>query len=214
VVCCSWSGGKDSCLALWRAVQSGARISSLVTILTEEGRRSRSHGLCQSVLAAQAAAIGIPLWTQAATWEGYQSAMIKLLRHARTNGATAALFGDIDIPSHRTWEEETSAKAGLTAWLPLWQQDRMALLKEFWSAGFECRIVVVRQGVVDRRHLGCVLDQALAEELLACGVDPCGENGEFHTLVTRGPLFRQPIRCKLAGQELRGGCWFQDLEAA
>jgi diphthamide synthase (EF-2-diphthine--ammonia ligase) len=95
--------------------------------------------------------------------------------------------------------------------LPLWQQDRLAILDEWWTSGCEARIVVARDGVVERRYLGGVLDRATVAELVQTGVDACGENGEFHTLVTAGPLFREPIRISLGEQVLRSGCWFQDV---
>ena len=95
--------------------------------------------------------------------------------------------------------------------LPLWQEDRLSLLAEFWAAGLECRIVVVREGLVDRRYVGRVLDENVAAELASAGIDACGENGEFHTLVTSGPLFRHPLSFALGQQVLRSGCWFQDV---
>src|SRR5262245_53872916 len=218
LICCSWSGGKDSCLALYRALTKGGggpssqpQLACLVTMLTEDGRRSRSHGLALEVLEAQAASIGVPLLTASATWDDYESAFIDLLGQAKARGATTAVFGDIDIPRHRQWEETVCQKSGLRAALPLWQHDRMALLDLWWSAGFEARIVVARDGVVDRRYLGRVLDCAVAAELAATGIDPCGENGEFHTLVTSGPLFRTPLQIELRNQILKADCWFQDV---
>src|SRR5207237_5034662 len=121
---------------------------------------------------------------------------------------------DIDIPRHRQWEEKVSEQAGLEPLLPLWQHDRMALLDEWWTAGFEARIVVARNGLVDHRYLSRVLDRATAEELAATGIDPCGENGEFHTLVTAGPLFRHPLHLEFRDQVLKSGCWFQDIAIA
>lgn len=210
-ICCSWSGGKDSCLALWRAVQRGARLASLVTMLTEDGQRSRSHGLPLVVLQAHADAIGVPLLSRAASWDNYESAFVDLLREAKGLGAAAAVFGDIDIPRHRQWEEDVCAQATLRAELPLWQEDRLSLLAEFWAAGFQCRIVVAREGVVDHPYLGRMLDAPTAAELAGAGIDACGENGEFHTLVTGGPLFRGPLDFALGQQVLRSGCWFQDV---
>jgi diphthine-ammonia ligase len=211
MLACSWSGGKDSCLALARELVSQQRLACLVTMFTEDGERSRSHGLARHVIEAQAVAIGVPLLTASASWDDYERAFINLLRQARAHGATTAVFGDIDIPSHRAWEEKVSGAAGLTAALPLWQQDRLALLYEWWAAGFEARIVVAREGQVDRRHLGRVLDRETAAELVATGIDPCGENGEFHTLVTAGPIFKKPLAIQLGEQVLRSGCWFQDV---
>nr|AXL06676.1 acyl transferase domain-containing protein [uncultured bacterium] len=210
-IACSWSGGKDSCLALWRAVRAGARLDCLLTMFTEDGQRSRSHGLSRTVLEAQAAAIGVPLLSRAASWDEYEAAMVDLLSEARSRGVSAVVFGDIDIPRHRAWEENVCQRADLNAVLPLWQQDRMAILEEWWACGFEARIVVAREGVVERRTLGRVLDRPTTAELAASGVDACGENGEFHTLVTAGPLFQGPIRVVMGEQILRSGCWFQDL---
>jgi len=210
-LCCSWSGGKDSCLALHRALAAGGKLTCLLTMFTEDGERSRSHGLPRSVLEAQAAAIGVPLLTASATWDEYEAAFVKLLHAAKARGPTTAVFGDIDIPRHREWEENVCRQAGLAAALPLWQHDRLGLLDEWWAAGFEARIIVAREGLVDRSYLGRVLDRATARELAAAGVDACGENGEFHTVVTAGPLFRQPIGLELRDQVLRSGCWFQDV---
>jgi diphthine-ammonia ligase len=211
VWCCSWSGGKDSCLALHRALARGGRLTCLATMFTEDGQRSRSHGLSREVLEAQAVALGVPLLAAAATWDDYEGAFIDLLLRARDHGATAAVFGDIDIPRHRAWEETVCRAAHLEPVLPLWQEDRLSLLEEFWAAGFEARIVVAREGLVDRRYLGRVLDRAVAAELETAGVDACGENGEFHTLVTGGPLFARPLTIRHGEQVLRSGCWFQDV---
>jgi uncharacterized protein (TIGR00290 family) len=211
-IACSWSGGKDSCLALWQALRAGATVDCLLTMFTEDGERSRSHGLSRAVLQEQAAAMGVPLLSRSAAWEDYEAALIDLLREAAARGVTTAVFGDIDIPRHREWEESVCRQAELAAHLPLWQQDRLEILDQWWAAGFEARIVVARDGLVDRhRYLGRVLDRETAAELAAAGVDACGENGEFHTLVTAGPLFRQPLGIAMGQQVLRSGCWFQDV---
>lgn len=210
--CCSWSGGKDCCLALARTVASGGRPRLLITLLTEAGQRSRSHGLRREVLAAQAAALGVPLASQATSWSDYEASTIQLLQRAKTAGCEAAVFGDIDILRHRQWEERVCAAAGLRPELPLWQQDRHELLREFWQLGYECRIVAARDGLVNPALLGRVLDEPLAQELSAAGIDACGENGEFHTLVTSGPLFQRPLPVAFGQRVLRDGCWFIDVE--
>jgi uncharacterized protein (TIGR00290 family) len=180
-------------------------------MFTEDGQRSRSHGLSRFVLEAQADALGLPLLSRSATWYDYEAAMIDLLAEARSLGAKAAVFGDIDILRHRQWEEQVCQEVGLTAILPLWQEDRLSLLAEWWQRGYEARIVVAREGLVDRSYLGRVLDQPTADELAVAGIDACGENGEFHTLVTAGPLFRRPLAVHLGEQVRRSGCWFQDV---
>ena len=209
--CCSWSGGKDSCLALYRAKKAGGRPRHLLTMLTEEGERTRSHGLPRAVIAAQAESIGVELHVAATSWDNYEQSLIGLLRGAKQNGIEHAVFGDIDIQRHRDWEEKVCAEAGVRPHLPLWQQDRMALLREWWQLGFEARIVAAKEGVVSPEYLGAVLDERVAKELTEFGVDACGENGEFHTLVTDGPLFARPLHIKLGSCVQRSGYWFQDL---
>src|SRR5438552_6589840 len=99
--CCSWSGGKDSCLALYRAMQAGAKPAELLTLFTEEGERSRSHGLHRTVIAAQAESLGLPLRVVATSWDDYEQSLIAMLRGVRAEGIAAAVFGDIDIDRHR-----------------------------------------------------------------------------------------------------------------
>lgn len=210
----SWSGGKDCCLALYRAVVAGARPVALMNMLTEGGQRTRSHGLPRSVIEAQAAAMGLKLLTGSATWQGYEEHFTALLREARQQGVETAVFGDIDLEDHRQWELRVCENAGLAAALPLWVEDRRKLLAEWWVAGFEARIIAVRDGVLDRSFLGRVLDAATVNELAACGVDLCGEKGEYHTVVTDGPLFKHPIELVMGEQVLHDGCWFQDVALA
>ncbi|OHX10901.1 adenosine nucleotide hydrolase [Chromobacterium sphagni] len=189
----SWSGGKDSCLALWRAVQTGGRPQALLTMLDEDGARSRSHGVRPEVLALQARALGLPQRLGRASWDDYRRVFVEQLRLAAAEGAQAAVFGDIDLDAHREWEEQVCAEAGLRAVLPLWQQSRAGLVREFVDAGFVARIVMVNAALVADKWLGRVFDRGLIDEMLAEGIDPCGEAGEFHTLVVDGPLFVHPL---------------------
>ncbi|MGY8624261.1 Dph6-related ATP pyrophosphatase [Chromobacterium violaceum] len=192
-VLASWSGGKDSCLALWRAVRAGARPQALLTMLDETGDRSRSHGVRPEVLALQAHAMGLPQRLGRASWNGYREVFVEQLRAAADDGIRAVVFGDIDLDAHREWEEAVCAEAGLDAILPLWQEARVDLVREFVDAGFSARIVMVNTALVDEKWLGRTLDHPLIEDMLAEGVDPCGEAGEFHTLVVDGPLFNKPL---------------------
>ena len=183
----------------------------LLTMLTEDGKRTRSHGLPRAIIEAQANTMGLELLTAPASWTDYRGAFISLLKRASRNGIRDVVFGDIDIPSHREWEEGVSRTANVRSHLPLWQEDRRGLLQEWWSLGFEARIIVVRENVVSRKLLGTRLNPSTVEYLERQGVDACGENGEFHTLVTDGPLFHQPLRVSIGQQVKRGGCWVQDV---
>ncbi len=212
--CCSWSGGKDSCLALHRAVVAGAKPEVLLTMLIEGGERTRSHGLPLTVIEAQARSLALPLRTVATSWDDYEQSLIGLLRGVKADGIEDAVFGDIDIPRHRAWEELVCSAAGVRPFLPMWQEDRFSLLEEWWRLGFKTRIIAIKEGVVGQPYLGRELDRQTAHELAQTGVDACGENGEFHTVVTDGPLFHQPIQLVLKSQVLRSGYWFQDVALA
>lgn len=207
----SWSGGKDSCLALYRAVRAGGRPKALLTMLTEDGRRSRGHGLPVSVLERQASALGLELVTRPASWEGYEDAFRDALRELKGRGIGRGVFGDIDLEEHCEWVERVCGSEGVHAHLPLWKEDREALLEEFISVGFKAMIVSVRQGWLDRSYLGRALTRDLVEELEMKGVDVSGEAGEYHTMVTDGPLFSRPLSIIVAGCEFHDGYWFLDV---
>lgn len=213
-VVCSWSGGKDSALALELAVEAGARPQALLTMLSEEGRRSRSHGLSRSVLEAQAAALGVPLVTGAAAWADYTDVFVRELAAVRARGATACVFGDIDIAGHRRWCRRACDAAGLVARHPLWRRPRRELLDELLARGWRATVVTVRADVLDPSLLGRVLDGDLVGELEAAGVDACGEHGEYHTLVTDGPLFAEPVPIVPRRRLHRDGCWVLDVAVA
>lgn len=208
---CSWSGGKDSSLALNHAIQTGAVPGLLVTMLTEGGERSRSHGLRRALLEAQAQAIGVPIAFAATTWDGYEAALAAELVKAERQGLRTGVFGDIDIDRHREWVERVAAAAGTTAVHPLWQRDRAGLMRELLDLGFRAVLVAVRDGLLPPSLLGETIDAAMLEEFERAGVDLAGENGEFHTCVVDGPIFSHPVEIEPGETSLRDGVWFIDL---
>lgn len=191
---CSWSGGKDSCLALYRARQRGGVPKRLLTMFTSDGSRSRSHGLPLAVLEAQAAALGLPLTTGRASWNDYEAVFLSRLAELRAEGLRDGIFGDIDLEPHRQWVKGVCGQHAITAHLPLWQEARRDLLAEFIGNGFAATIVAVNDERLPRSFLGRELNWSTVTELEAAGVDACGEEGEFHTVVTAGPLFAGPVR--------------------
>jgi diphthine-ammonia ligase len=205
---CSWSGGKDSCLALWRAVRAGGCPDCLLTMLGEEGRVSRSHGLPRNLLEAQAARMGIPIAFRSASWPAYEAEFSGALREFRNRGITAAVFGDIDGEDHRDWCRRVCAGAGLAAEHPLWREPRRRLLEEFLAAGFAATIVVVAENKLGREWIGRVIDADAISDLEQAGVDPSGEAGEYHTAVTGGPLFRCPLGLPPPAPAFHEGYWF------
>ncbi len=189
----SWSGGKDSALAFYRARKSGGVPLAIINMLDETGQRSRSHGLRPEVLEAQAAALGVPLRTARASWASYESGFTGLLTGAGVDGAAVAVFGDIDLAAHRDWEEKVCRAAGLRASLPLWLEARRTLVDELMGLGFRALIVAVKEDALPTRLLGRVLDAELVTEIERLGADACGENGEYHTVLVDGPDFAGPL---------------------
>jgi diphthine-ammonia ligase len=197
-------------LALQFAVDAGYEPRTLLTMLDETGDRTRSHGLPLSLVEAQAEALGLPLVTRRATWTDYEKEFIDGLRHCAANGCATCVFGDIDIDDHRAWCERASSEAHIQSLHPLWQRERRAVVETFLERGYEAVIVVVRDSALDRSFLGRRLDHDLVNDLEGAGVDICGENGEFHTLVVDGPLFVSPLKLRQLGILSVAGCSLMD----
>ncbi len=199
---CSWSGGKDSYLALHRAAEQ-VRPVQLVTMMIEDGSRSRSHGLRPEVIEAQAVAMGLALAMRNVTWEGYEAAFTEQLHGFRETGITSGIFGDIDLQPHRDWVERVCATAGIDPVLPLWGENRLAMVSECLELGMDIRIASGRADIMPKAFAGRRLDMAVADELERMGIDACGENGEFHTVVLDAPMFAYPL--ELVPGELHEG---------
>lgn len=189
----SWSGGKDSCYAMMQAVQQGFVPKVLLNMMNENGKISRSHGLPLSILNQQAQKMQLPLEAVPATWGDYEAKFIAVLKKLKAKyDLDAAVFGDIDLQPHKDWEDKVCEAASLKAILPLWQQDRIVLVNEMLESGIETMIVSCNT-LMGESYLGKILTKELAQELKEKGIDPCGENGEFHTLVVNCPLFSETI---------------------
>ena len=196
----SWSGGKDSCLALWRSQQSGFKVTHLLTALEETGSRVRSHGVSVQLMRAQAAALKLDMEFLSASWKEYEYQFIEKLTFLKSLGIQSGIFGDIDLIAHREWEEKVCGAAGIAACLPLWNEDTLSLVNEFFHAGFKARVSCVDGRFLDDTFVGCEFDQSFIDRLPA-GVDACGENGEFHTFVYDGPNFINPVQWVSIGKK-------------
>ncbi len=185
------SGGKDSCLAVWRALNFGYKIDALICMLNEKGS-SRAHGLNEKALISQANAVGIKTVFGKSTWQGYAEMLRRIIVE---NGFRKIVFGDIFLEEHRSWIEEFCTKIGVEPIFPIWGEETENLAKEFVDKGFEAYVIAVRKDI-DRNILGKKFDRELIDYLISKGIDPCGENGEFHTYVVDGPLFSQRVSVK------------------
>jgi uncharacterized protein (TIGR00290 family) len=192
----SWSGGKDSMLALHRALAAGYRVEALLAMFDETGERSRSHALPPQLMQAQADALGLPLVMRQAGWADYEAVFSEQLRAFAAQGITHGLFGDIDLQPHRDWEEKVCGAAGITAVLPLWQEPRRTLVDELLGLGYRSRVVCVDARFLDASFCGREFDAAFIADLPQT-VDACGENGEFHSFVFDGPRFRAAVPHRL-----------------
>ncbi|WP_353684572.1 diphthine--ammonia ligase [Thermodesulfovibrio sp. 3907-1M] len=199
----SWSGGKDSSLACHRAMKNGIDVVYLVNMLSEQGDFSRSHGLSSQLIKAQAEAIGIPVIQRKTTWESYEEEFKKTLLQLKKQGIDAGVFGDIDLEEHREWVERVCGKTGIKAILPLWNEEREKLLKEFIKSGFKAIVCSTNSSFLGSEWLGREIDFDFIKNLKALeNVDLCGEKGEYHTFVYDGPIFKSPIRFSF-GKKIR-----------
>ncbi|MFA5393993.1 MAG: diphthine--ammonia ligase [Candidatus Ratteibacteria bacterium] len=191
----SWSGGKDSSLSLYRIVQDrSAEITYFLNMTSEDGRRGRSHGINSVLLEKQAAAAGVRLLSRGCSWPTYEEEFKKSLLFLKGKKVKTGVFGDIDTQEHRDWVERVCRETGIVPILPLWKEERNVLMEEFLDAGFKAVVVSVRSDVLGEDWLGRIIDKKFVEDVRALGnVDICGENGEYHTFVFDGPIFKKPV---------------------
>jgi diphthine-ammonia ligase len=194
-----------------RRLQMGGDVKVLINMMNEEGKISRSHGLPAKLLEMQAVRIGIPVLQVATGWSDYEHNFISLLQDAKRDFSVEEIvFGDIDLQAHRDWEEMVCEKAGVKASLPLWKKDRRQLVVEMLRAGIETTIVSCNE-TMGKEYIGRPLSLELVEELELKGIDPCGENGEFHTVVNNCPLFSTSIKLPSIQPVQHEGYWFSSF---
>ena len=206
----SWSGGKDSCAALHRT-HADYDVVCMITMFDEAAERSRSHGLRPEVVAAQAERLGLRGVTGRCTWPTYNTAFGETLEQVKADGVTHVIFGDILFDDHRRWAEQMCEAAGLTAVEPLFGSSTLALFEEWADSGADALIVTARAELLDQTWLGRPLRRDMLDSFRRLGVDPCGERGEYHTVVTNSPLFSSPVTVQAGGCVQQSGCWALDL---
>ena len=158
---------------------------------------------------------GVPLASASTSWNDYETQFTAMLRRLRDDAGIAAMvFGDIDLLPHRQWCQRVCANVGIACVHPLWLDAREPLLEEFLAAGFVTRLVAVQKGKLDPALLGRTIDAEILEEFRRAGIDLCGENGEYHSVVVDGPCFREPLDLREGERVLRDGYWFVDLALA
>jgi uncharacterized protein (TIGR00290 family) len=210
----AWSGGKDSALALRELRLAGTAPAALMTTITEDYGRISMHGVRRSLLRRQAAATGLPLvevgLPAACTNDVYERRMAAAFESAELTAVEEVAFGDLFLEDIRAYRESRLAAAGRRARFPLWGSDTAALARRLLGAGFRAILVCVDPRSLDAAFAGRDYDEELLADLPA-GVDPCGENGEFHTFVTAGPVLAEPVACRRGEVVERDGFVFADL---
>lgn len=210
---CSWSGGKESALSLYRAKKEGISIKYLLNMITEDGKHSRSHGLSKGLLKQQAENIGIPILQPCSSWQTYESEFKKAVGQLKMEGIEIGIFGDIDMEEHRVWVERVGSECGIKPILPLWDSRRDKLLKEFIESEFSAIVVSVNTSFLGKEWLGRCVDNKFISDLKGiANVDICGEKGEYHTFVYNGPIFKKPMEIIIRGEILKDNYWFLEIE--
>jgi len=199
----SYSGGKDSALSIFKAIQAGHELIGLITTYDIEADRSWSHGMPKEILERVATSLDVPAWPIYTTMSDYAKDFTAALRHAKSFGAEACVFGDTDIEGHLHWGEERCQEAGIEAIFPLWRKSHQEVVYDMIDQGFIATINVVDTKQLDDRFLGLVLTKEVADAIAATGADICGENGEYHTFASDGPIFRHSVEFTLDDKVMR-----------
>jgi uncharacterized protein (TIGR00290 family) len=206
-----WSGGKDSALALDRARRAGIEVSRLLTFYDAATQRVRFHATRVEILEAQAAALGIALRAIPTTWAEMDANLRLELASLREEGFTGVAFGDIHLADVRSWYEDRVRASGLEHIEPIWGEPAGLLLAEFTGSGGRAVITCVDLAKLDEAWLGRIIDERFASEIEAAGVDPCGENGEYHSFAFAGPVFKTPVPWMAGERRLDSGFAQLDL---
>lgn len=205
----SWSGGKDSGLACYKAIKDGLEVSHLLNLLSEDGKRERSHGTRPFLLRLQSKAIGIPIVQVNTSWAEYESKFKDAVEELKIEGVKGGVFGDIDLIEHRKWVEGVCEYLKIEPIIPLWGLDPEDILLEFIEEGFEAIVVATR---IKREWLGRKIDKQFIEELKNFKFHLCGESGEYHSFVIDGPIFKRRIKVSGLEKVYVQGTWFLDIK--
>lgn len=193
----SFSGGKDSTLAIYRAIKMGLKPVCLIITYNTDKKRSWFHGIPEEILNEISESLNIPIWLIKTSGKEYVKNFENALLKAKENGAEICVFGDIDLDCHLEWCSERCKNVGLEPFFPLWKEDRKKLVFEFLESGFTTNITVINTNLLSAKFLGKTLSKELCAEIEKEGADVCGENGEYHTFVSDGPIFNKKVNFKL-----------------
>lgn len=213
-VAVSWSGGKDCGLALYRVLKEKKNVVCLISMVSEKDQRNHAHGIRLEILKAQAKAIGLPLILVDSAGE-YENSMINALTSIKEQqGIEEIVFGSLYSKEDRKWNEEVAGKAGLKAVFPVWisQKDSLQLLEEFISLGFSATICRASDKHLDQTWTGRMLNWSFFKDIQERNACVMGENGEYHTFLLDGPVFKRRVEVVQSGVVMNAGLWSLDVK--
>lgn len=188
------------------------RVVSLVNMCDEDGVMSRSHGIKSDLVKLQALCMGIPIIQEPIGENGYEESFKKAVNSLKEQGINAGVFGDIYLVEHKVWIERVCNDLGIEAIFPLWNRSTTELIREFVDFGFKTKVVSVREDFLTEEWLGVDIDNNFISKVLAMpNIDPCAENGEYHSFVYDGPMFKTPVPIKLGRRYKHDNHYFLEL---
>jgi uncharacterized protein (TIGR00290 family) len=205
----SWSGGKDSCLALFKAIQKGYEISILLNFISEEYKRCCFHGVSNELMNIQAEAIQIPIVQKSvpADMEEYETQFKLAVNELKKRKIQGMVFGDIYLEEHKSWVDRVCNDIEITPIEPLWNLPAEKVVKEFIDIGFKAIVISAKADLFEEDFLGREINYDLISEIKKKNICCCGENGEFHTFVYDGPIFKKKIIINETEKILKEGFW-------
>ncbi|MFO8233934.1 MAG: diphthine--ammonia ligase [Bacteroidales bacterium] len=205
----SWSGGKDCMLALYRMLNNNRHeVLYLVNMCDQETHQSRSHGLISELIKKQAESIGVSILQKGTDFKDYENNLKQVISRLKIQGVEGGIFGDIYLQEHRDWIERVCSEMQVKSFFPLWKENTGELLEEFIDLGFRATIVSVRKDKMSKDWLGRKLDKDFMRDIIGTNIDPCAENGEYHTFVHDGPIFGQSVDIQPDGSRSDESHWF------
>ncbi len=222
----NWSTGKDSSLAMYYLQREGITVDLLLTSVNNHFNRVSMHGIRRELLHKQAKSLGIPLETielpETPSMEEYNEILQKKVNDLQAKNYTKAVFGDIFLEDLKVYRENQLKPYGIECYFPLWKKDTRKLVEEFIELGFKAVVVSTKAELLDESFVGREISESFLKDLPK-NVDPCGENGEFHTFCYDGPIFKSPILFQIGEKQYKQyelekgkedtalGFWFCDL---
>ncbi len=209
---CSWSGGKDCCTALDKFLIENPGVNISLLTMMDERHKTYGHFLDEKILNAQAEVMNLEINFGFSSFFDYEEKWSNELRKLKKRGFTAGIFGDISLVEHYEWIGAIMKGVGMQMLMPLWKQDKNQIVLDFINRQYRAKIISINKTLMDPKYLGYEINIETIDELKKIGIDPCGEGGEFHTIVYDGPLFKSPLEIKLGAVIEEGDHVCYDLQ--